>query len=697
MSLYSIPPLVSCVLFLILGLTCLKRRTKANITFALMCLTTIWWQGSWTILFNIKDPNTAAILVRIGYSGIIFIPITFYHFTIEFLNRNKEKILIWLSYILGIGFLISLWTTDLLIRGYYTYHWGYYPKASLILHPVYLLMLTLQAGRILYLLYTYHEKKEFSPIKRNQVRFMFWAIFFYAFASADFANNYGFKLYPMGVYAISLSFMIIGYTIYKYKLLDIHFIIRKILTNLFLAVMIWCIICITYYPRINILTLSLGFAIAFLVVLFTPMLKLRTENVITHILYKGKYDYLDRFEKFIKKLTVTLKEDDLIKDTAVVLTRDMYTEKVTLLIRDHITGNYVVRYKINLSSTNEIVLSQESKIINWLKKHKRTFVLEEEEKILSNEEIQIIRKELEVLEAKICVPARLNSDLIGIIALGNKTTGEMYTHIDLELLEQLGSELAVALDYKRLEAELRKKQEYEAVGKLAFEITHEMKNLMVPVKTFLQLVPERKDDPEFIDGFRRIAETHLDVMNRKVEDILFFGKKQVVNLSFRIDINKTLKNVTDGLRPLSQEKGFEITEELSELPLIMADSELMVHVFNNLIINAMDAMKGKKGKIMVRSKKHPYPSDQMKNLSNKWIRIEVEDEGEGILPEIKDKIFDAFVTTKMGGDEMKKSGMGLGLAVVKRIVDVHHGIIGVDTTIGKGTTFIIDLPVDQKV
>ena len=82
MSIFSLPPLISSLLFLLLGVFVFLKNKKSivNITFSLICLSTVWWQFSWFILFNIKDEFWATLLVRIGYMGIIFIPITFFHF-----------------------------------------------------------------------------------------------------------------------------------------------------------------------------------------------------------------------------------------------------------------------------------------------------------------------------------------------------------------------------------------------------------------------------------------------------------------------------------------------------------------------------------------------------------------------------------------------------------------------------------------
>lgn len=703
MSKYSILPLLSSTLFLSLGLFCYlkNRKSKINLSFALMCLSTFWWQGSWVVLFNIKDPHLASILVKIGYSGIIFIPITFYHFIIELLNRNEEKKIVWLSYGLGIIFLISLWSSNLFIKGYYTFYWGYYPKASLILHPIYLLMLSAQALRMLYLLYKYLKKKQLEPIKRNQVKFMFWAIFFYTFASADFANNYGLEVYPFGVFAILISFTIIAYTIAKHKMLDIHFVIRKTTTNLLMIAIATFIVLFTYYPRITLLTLFYSLTISSLGIILIPKIKPKVENKITHILYKGKYDYLDSVERFVgEKMVLIPKEEKLIKDTMMVLSRDMYAERVTLLIRDPISGDYLIRYKINIDITDDIKLLQNSKIVNWLIKEKKALVLEEEEKILPINETETIKKELEPFQSAVCIPARIDSDLIGIIAIGNKTTGEMYTHVDLELLERLGIQLAMALDYKRIEAQLRKEQELVSIGQLSLEISHEMRNLLQLPSTFIDLSLDKKNahDDDFFVTFRNMAIERMKVTKDKLDDIMYLGRDRPPDLSPNVDINNLLENNLIANELSIKKMNIEVVKEFAQLPMIKADKSQLTHLFNNLILNAIDAMeeKGAGGKLRIRTHfSKNNISAEMKDRSNEWVRVEVKDDGNGIPDHVLKRLFTPFVTTKSLG-HIERKGTGLGLSVVKKVVDAHKGYINAHTKEGKGTTFVVDLPVDLK-
>ena len=93
MNIFVIPPLVSSILFIIIGIFVFSRKPQSNINqaFGLMCFVTFWWQFCWFILFSFNTETVAKVMVRVGYTGIIFIPYSFYHFFVLFLKKNNEK------------------------------------------------------------------------------------------------------------------------------------------------------------------------------------------------------------------------------------------------------------------------------------------------------------------------------------------------------------------------------------------------------------------------------------------------------------------------------------------------------------------------------------------------------------------------------------------------------------------------------
>ncbi len=232
-TLYTIPPIISSVLFLFLGIGVYinNRRSAINKTFTLVCLVTFWWQFSWFILFNSQSEKIANYFVRIGYIGIIFIPIFFFHFYLSFLPKISkfDKYLLYFSYFLGAVFEISLFTSNYFINGFYKYSWGFYPKAN-FLHIVYLLLLSTLTFRVIYLLFYYlGKKKEVSPDYYYQTKFMLWALLFYVPASTDFIINYGVQFYPFGFLFILIFLGITAYAITKHRLFGIKVLLTEAL------------------------------------------------------------------------------------------------------------------------------------------------------------------------------------------------------------------------------------------------------------------------------------------------------------------------------------------------------------------------------------------------------------------------------------------------------------------------------------
>src|SRR5437867_457067 len=122
MSYFSVPPLLTSLLFALLGSYVLLRRAGAaeNRAYALWCYTTVYWQLCWTVLFSTRNPNDAVLLVKIGYSGIIFIPIAFYHFVNAFTHQSGGLRRTLIAYIIGICFCSTVWIDSVFLHGYYT-------------------------------------------------------------------------------------------------------------------------------------------------------------------------------------------------------------------------------------------------------------------------------------------------------------------------------------------------------------------------------------------------------------------------------------------------------------------------------------------------------------------------------------------------------------------------------------------------
>lgn len=216
---YSILPACVAALFLGYGIyaVCAKGFTRTTLSFFGVCITSFFWQGTWAILFQIRDPHWAIWLVKIGYFFILFLPTSLYHFLTEISESTDERRYVFLSYGFAGVLAIFLAASNLFVDGYFDYFWGYYPKAG-ILHPLHVLQTIVVVNRGLYI--SYRQRNRAAAWRRAKLNLCIGGILTYFFAAVDYACNYGVEFYPPGVVFISVSLGIITIAIVKYDLLN---------------------------------------------------------------------------------------------------------------------------------------------------------------------------------------------------------------------------------------------------------------------------------------------------------------------------------------------------------------------------------------------------------------------------------------------------------------------------------------------
>ncbi len=216
---YSILPGLVALVFLGYGCYAVFRKgfTRISTSFFVLCVLTFFWQFTWAVLYQIKDPDIAMILVRLGYLLILFLPTSMYHFLVEITERKNELRLVYLSYVFGSVLGLFLLFTNIFVSGHYAYFWGYYPKAG-VLHPIHIMQATVVISRGLYI--TYQSQRGAPYFQRTRLRYCFFSLLVYFAAAIDYLCNYGVEFYPPGVIFISVSLGIMVVAIVKYRLMD---------------------------------------------------------------------------------------------------------------------------------------------------------------------------------------------------------------------------------------------------------------------------------------------------------------------------------------------------------------------------------------------------------------------------------------------------------------------------------------------
>ncbi len=242
---------------------------------------------------------------------------------------------------------------------------------------------------------------------------------------------------------------------------------------------------------------------------------------------------------------------------------------------------------------------------------------------------------------------------------------------------------------KSLENQFIQSQKMQAVGQLAGGIAHDFNNLLTAIIGFsdLLLLRHKPGDPSFSD-IQQIKQNSNRAANL-VRQLLAFSRQQTLRPQVQ-DITDILTEVSHLLRRLI---GVNIELKLvhgNDLGFVKVDGGQMEQVLVNMAVNARDAMTdGGALTITTRSMHNSYPMSFGEDVMpvGDWVAIDIIDTGTGIPPDILKRIFEPFFTTKDVG-----KGTGLGLATVYGIVRQTGGYLGVDSTVGQGTTFSIYLP-----
>jgi len=229
LPIYAIEYFVSAFLVLSVGVYVFLTNKKSlpHIIFSLFYLSVSTWQFGFFYIFISDSKPEALFWGKIVWVGVIFIPTFFYHFTVNFLNKNLSRFQIPFLYSLSGFFLFSLYFTNWFINGSYEYFWGDYGKAG-FLQYVFLPIFVTTFVRALYLWRKgYIEIKKKSILEYQRRKFVFLMASVGLLGGVDFLPNYGFELYPFAALPVTIALAIASYAIIRYRLMDITIVVNK--------------------------------------------------------------------------------------------------------------------------------------------------------------------------------------------------------------------------------------------------------------------------------------------------------------------------------------------------------------------------------------------------------------------------------------------------------------------------------------
>ncbi len=295
------------------------------------------------------------------------------------------------------------------------------------------------------------------------------------------------------------------------------------------------------------------------------------------------------------------------------------------------------------------------------------------------------------------VPLINRSKVIGVIAT-DAVDGEGVLKETRNTLEVFAPQIAIAIENARLyetlqeqmnelkksHALLSRTEKLAFLGDLAARLAHEIKNPMTAIGTFIQMLPYKLDDEEYRVNFHRIALEETNRVNNLISELLDLVHTRESEFELN-SLHELIDKMILLISPKSNAKQIRVETELSaEIKEVWIDSEKMKQVILNLLSNAVE-FTPEYGLIKVSTE-----IKKQKKNARSGILITIQDSGDGISEDMQNKIFDPYFSTKHKSND--HSGTGLGLFIVHQNIQDHGGTIEVKSEVGKGTRFIVDLP-----
>lgn len=251
-----------------------------------------------------------------------------------------------------------------------------------------------------------------------------------------------------------------------------------------------------------------------------------------------------------------------------------------------------------------------------------------------------------------------------------------------ELTESFNFMVGKLREQRELEEKLRKAEHLAGIGQFSQSIAHEIKNPLNFISLSIDHIKEKykpsdSDSQENFNSLIRNIKQEILRVSRFAESFLEYGRPLELNLELT-DIGGILEDVIELVMAKARMEDIEIVREYGALPQLYVDPELIKTCLYNIILNSFQAMP-KGGQLLIRTKV----------TDNKFYLV-VEDSGVGIPKDKEARIFDPFFTTK-------SSGLGLGLALTKRVIEEHKGKVSFTSTEGVGTAMTIILPMEKEI
>lgn len=665
--------------------------------------------GFWSLFLGFsvctKNSHNAVLFSRLLHFFAILLPPIYVHFVLNFLDKKKTRLLVVL-YGISIVYLAFLFS-DLFLSVSFRDIQGFYVTKPGIIYPGHILFFTI-CVLFVYVQLVKALVKAKGTDRYHQINYFFIATLIgYSGGFTNYLINYDvwiFPFYPFGNVTILLYVFIIGLGIVRYQFMNIEVVIKRTAVFAGLFAFVYGIFSVVTIIGQQFFKNSLGWnqwvamipTVAIITLALRP-LEIFLTNATERFLFQKKYDYRELLKTLTDEVLTVLDLIQLPQQTVLGLIRIMKLESAAVLLFNKDFRQFSLTAASGVKE-KEIIFKDDDAIVLYLKASNQHILRDKDSEKIEGE--GHLKGQFKRLNAKLCLPISLHDDMIGILSLGAKKSGEDYTDEDIAILDTLAKTLAIAISNAQLfdelsktQAEAAQREKMAVIGTLAAGINHEICNPLGIVRGQCEmfLLNQR-------DGFydkkpaQEVLKISSDIMNKVIKEtdrataitkkLSGFAKPSKRSDLEQVLVEKEIDEVIGLVGHDLKLSNIDFHQDFPKnFPVILADKKQIQEVLFNIIRNAAQAMEARgKGKISVTG-----------FMDNDYAVIRIADNGTGIPADKIGQIFNPFYTTKAPG-----KGTGLGLFIVKQVVERNKGTIAVESELGVGTTFTLRFPTALK-
>jgi len=807
---------LSCALGVIVVFNNPWKRTHRH--FGVLSLNLMLWALGVLAITHAGSESAALFWVKTTFVIASFLPATFYHFIVYLPHQRFDGIRLALAALYcGAGALVVGAFTPWYVTGV-VFQANQPPLviygSVFTLYPaLVLLSMTCMFSNL------FRKLRHATGIERRQIEHVLIGVFLTTtFASvtnvlAPILNIGSLEAY--GPIFTVLMMVILAYAMVRYHLLDIWVIVSRTTVYAFVT----AFVVLTFLGTVSIVhwvfssggrtgNLVTTILAALIIALVLQPLKERLQLIAERNLVKRRYDVNRLCARITQNAAQIVRLDQLLDSVAREIIDTMGVEVVRVLLRDENEPAFLATEYSSVPDEPRILTREHTALIDYLTVHPEPIILKKLLHERRTDTHMVIARHLAELEAHLCLPLRTRSGVLGILTLGEKASGDIFSAADLTVFSTVAGPLGTAIEnarlylkiekvnlhlasmltsmrggvvavdaegkittinastvemvgpakvgqdldvlphpmsqllrttlqdargisdfetivigpegesipvvmsssclgapdsgnygamamihnqtqIKRLERNVQRADRLSSIGTLAAGMAHEIKNPLVSIKTFTQLLPTRFDDVDFRKTFTEVVPYEVDRINTIVSRLLDFARPKPSHFA-RQDSRAIIEQVLALVENQTRKGCITLQLDFSEEPVMVYSDEQQLHqVFLNLFLNAIDALiKTDGGTLGVRiysDRVHLRRNGRASFRETECARIVVWDTGCGIPAEYIEHLFTPFFTTKA-------EGCGLGLSVVHGIVTEHGGEIDVNSVPGSGTSFTVTLP-----